>query len=60
MLGNEELTSHTYESALKLDWTAEQRAVIQKNYADEERHLAWIKKAARDRPWTKEGAQPSA
>ncbi|MBX5481241.1 MAG: ferritin-like domain-containing protein [Myxococcaceae bacterium] len=56
MIGNEELTTHTYHAALKVDWTAEERAVIELHYADERRHLEWIKQAAIRREWAHEAA----
>ncbi len=51
MVGNEELTTRTYQAALKLEWTPEERIVIDSHYADEQRHLSWIKDAAKSRRW---------
>ena len=51
MIGNEELTTRTYRAALKFDWTPEERAMIERHYGDERRHLDWIKDAARSRRW---------
>ena len=51
MVGNEELTTHTYQAALKLDWTAEERKLIEKNFSDEQRHLNFVKEAAKSRQW---------
>ncbi len=51
MVGNEELTNSTYKAALKFEWNDEERSLIQRNYDDEQRHLAWIKAAARSRQW---------
>ncbi|WP_437667075.1 DUF2383 domain-containing protein [Sorangium sp. So ce1182] len=57
MLGNEELSNHMYEAALKADLPDEARAVVERNRRDEARHLAWIKEAIAERLWeTKEGA----
>ncbi|WP_437817584.1 DUF2383 domain-containing protein [Sorangium sp. So ce1078] len=57
MLGNEELSNHMYEAALKTELPNEARAVVERNRGDEERHLAWIKEAIAGRLWeTKEGA----
>ena len=53
MLGNEELTTRTYHSALRMDWNGEERALIERHSEDERRHLAWIKQAARHREWTR-------
>jgi uncharacterized protein (TIGR02284 family) len=55
MAGNEEITNHSYQSALKAaDWTAEVRSLIERNYADERRHLAWIKQASKEKFWEAE------
>jgi rubrerythrin len=54
MVANEELTNHTYAAALGLPLLPEQRRVVEKNYDDEKRHLAWLKRAARERPWRHE------
>lgn len=51
MVGNEELTTRTYQAALKVDWNAEERMLIEGHYHDEQRHLAWIKSAAKSRDW---------
>lgn len=56
MLGNEGLTNVSYELALKLEWSAEERAVLEKNREDERRHLAWMKEAALHRPWARASA----
>lgn len=60
MLANEELTNHAYAAAFELPFTAEQRAVLEKNYDDEKRHLAWVKRALRERPWKAERASDDA
>ncbi len=58
MIGNEELNNRSYQSALKLDWLPDERALIEKNHSDEQRHLAWIKQASKEKIWAKEsGAQ---
>ncbi|MFL5322323.1 MAG: DUF2383 domain-containing protein [Myxococcaceae bacterium] len=49
MVGNEELTNRVYEAALKLELGSEARELVAKNYADERRHLAWIKSALKIR-----------
>lgn len=54
MVANEEITNRSYDAALKSDWDAEARAVLERNRDDERRHLAWIKQAIRERPWTRE------
>ncbi len=59
MTANEQLTNRAYESSLKVEWSPAQRALIEKNYSDEKRHLAWIKQAAKEKPWER-GAAASA
>jgi uncharacterized protein (TIGR02284 family) len=54
MKGNEQLTTRTYKRALADSWPADVRELIEKNYADEVRHLAWIEQTLRTRAW--EGA----
>jgi uncharacterized protein (TIGR02284 family) len=55
MNGNERLTNAMYKSALEDGaYTREARQVIQANYADERRHLAWIQKALKERLWEQE------
>jgi demethoxyubiquinone hydroxylase (CLK1/Coq7/Cat5 family) len=52
MIGNEELTNRSYDAALAMDWQdAEIRELLERNRADERRHIEWIKRAALDRPW---------
>lgn len=52
MRGNEELTNRTYAAALRQPLPEGVRALIARNYADERRHLAWIKEARTVRSWT--------
>ena len=57
MSGNEELTNRRYEAAQKMELPGHVRAIVERNYADEQRHLAWIKEAIAGQLWqTKEGA----
>jgi uncharacterized protein (TIGR02284 family) len=57
MLGNEELTTTIYRAALEAKMPNEAREVVERNFQDEQRHLAWIKDAIAARLWaTKEGA----
>jgi rubrerythrin len=49
MVGNEELTTRTYHAALEMQWSADERELIERHYADEQRHLEWIKQAAKNR-----------
>jgi rubrerythrin len=51
MAGNEELTNRVYSAACRMDWSEEERAVIERHFADEQRHLQWIVMAVNQRPW---------
>lgn len=52
MRGNEELTNRAYAAALKRSLPERVRELIASNYADERRHVAWIKEARKVRAWT--------
>lgn len=54
MRGNEELTVRTYQSALQQTLPPDARAIIERNFADEQRHLAWIKNAIDTRMYEKD------
>jgi uncharacterized protein (TIGR02284 family) len=56
MRGNEELTNRTYDAARKANLPAEAVTVVERNYQDEARHLAWIKDAISSRKWDKDTA----
>ncbi|MFE8604607.1 PA2169 family four-helix-bundle protein [Archangium violaceum] len=58
MRGNEMLTNRTYQAALEVEWGNEARAIIERNYSDEQRHLAFIENALRTRLWEQTPAQP--
>ena len=59
MMGNETLTNARYKAARDLqDIPESARSVIRANYADEQRHLEWIRSALDQKLW--ERAQPSA
>jgi uncharacterized protein (TIGR02284 family) len=59
MMGNETLTTARYKAALELQELPESaKGVIRTNYADEQRHLQWIKNALDQKIW--EQARPSA
>ena len=61
MVGNEELTTRTYHSALDMNWSADERELIERHYGDERRHLEWIKQAAKNRQqWSHREARPHA
>jgi uncharacterized protein (TIGR02284 family) len=58
MRSNESLTNSRYEAALKADLPDEARAVVERNFEDERRHLAWIEEAIAGSYWDiKEGAE---
>lgn len=52
MRGNEKLTNKTYEDALQWDMPEDIRSLIEKNYADERRHLLYIESALQAGHWT--------
>jgi uncharacterized protein (TIGR02284 family) len=56
MRGNEELTNRAYDAARKLTLPGEAAAVVERNYQDEVRHLAWIKDAIVRRLWERKAA----
>lgn len=56
MQGNEKLTNTSYGNALRENWPPEFRDVIERNYRDEQRHLAYIEDALRNRIWEQGGA----
>ncbi|HEX5753114.1 MAG TPA: ferritin-like domain-containing protein [Archangium sp.] len=58
MRGNELLTNRTYRAALEMEWSGETRAIIERNYSDEQRHLAFIESALRNRIWEQAPVQP--
>jgi len=54
MVANEELIHRAYQAALKKEWDADARAVLEATLGDEHRHLEWLKHAIRERPWAHE------
>ena len=57
MRGNEELTNRTYESALDAqDLPVDVRALLERNFSDEQRHLSWIKYQLDMRVWERKAA----
>jgi uncharacterized protein (TIGR02284 family) len=60
MRSNEEVLNKTYAHHLStFDWPEDIKDIIRRNYADEQRHLAWIEQALQNRLWeTGVGAQP--
>ncbi len=51
MKSNEELLNKTYAHHLTLDFPDDVKQVIRGNYADEQRHLAWVEQALQTRLW---------
>lgn len=61
MRGNEELTTRRYDAARRADLPDDVRPLIERNYEDEARHLAWIREAIASRAWdTEKGADRAA
>jgi len=58
MQGNEKLTNTSYANALRENWPADLRTVIEQNYRDEQRHLAYVEDALRNRIWEQGTAHP--
>ena len=51
MKSNEEVLNKTYAHHLSLDFPEDVKEVIRGNYADEQRHLAWVEQALQTRLW---------
>ncbi len=51
MRGNEELSNRLYDAAMSEELTIEARAIVERNYDDERRHLAWLKDALSRKIW---------
>ena len=51
MQGNEKLTNTSYANALRESWSEPVRQLLERNYHDEQRHLAYIEDALRNRIW---------
>ena len=58
MQGNETLTTSTYQKALGNPFPPDVMALVQKNFGDEQRHLAFIKDAIQMRRWEQAAAHP--
>jgi uncharacterized protein (TIGR02284 family) len=57
MRGNEELTNRTYQAALNVsDLPTDVRALLERNFSDEQRHLSWIKSQLDARVWERKAA----
>lgn len=51
MKTNELLTNSSYQKAVGMGLPADVSTVVQRNFEDEQRHLKYIEKTLRDRPW---------
>jgi uncharacterized protein (TIGR02284 family) len=58
MQGNEKLTNSSYGNALRENWPESVRHIIERNHHDEQRHLAYIEDALRNRIWETGGVHP--
>lgn len=58
MQANETLTNKSYAHAVKENWPANLRPIIERNYQDEQRHLAFIQDCITRRVWEQAGAHP--
>lgn len=58
MKSNEEVLNKQYANRANMDFPADVLSVIQKNYQDEQRHLAWVEQSLRDRIWEHTPAHP--
>jgi uncharacterized protein (TIGR02284 family) len=58
MRKNEELTNKQYGEQASQPFPEAVLEVVQRNYRDEQRHLAWIEKALNGRIWEKQPAHP--
>lgn len=61
MIANEQFTNATYDTALDLISDPDAHAVLERNFADEQRHLQWLtQELARNRQAAEEAASESA
>lgn len=59
MRSNEEVLNNQYASRANDAFPADVLTIIQKNYSDEQRHLAWVESALKNRVWEhRPGAAP--
>lgn len=58
MRSNEDALNLQYGKRAKLAFPPDILEVVERGFADEQRHLGWVKTALRDRPWEK--GQPTA
>lgn len=58
MKSNEEVLNKQYASRSNMEFPADVLEIIQRNYRDEQRHLAFIEQALSSRLWEQTPAQP--
>ncbi|HEX2570695.1 MAG TPA: DUF2383 domain-containing protein [Polyangia bacterium] len=58
MRSNEEVLNKQYANRSNLDFPTDVLQVIQRNYGDEQRHLAWVVQALNSRLWEQTPAYP--
>jgi competence protein ComEA len=54
MMGNEELTNEAYASAMRARVPPEALAIIERGFADERRHAAWLRAFVKQNGWDAE------
>jgi uncharacterized protein (TIGR02284 family) len=58
MKSNEEVMNKQYANRANQSFPADVLAIIQRNFADEQRHLSWVQQALTTRMWEQTGAHP--
>ena len=58
MKSNEEVLNKQYGNRANLEFPRDIQAQVQKNLADEQRHLSWIEQCLQNRLWETAGAHP--
>jgi uncharacterized protein (TIGR02284 family) len=58
MKSNEEVLNKAYAKEANLEFPPAILDVVQRNLADEQRHLAWVEQALRDRIWEQAASHP--
>ncbi len=58
MKSNEEVLNKTYSHHSMMEFPRDILDVIERNYADEQRHLAWVEQTLTTRAWESTGAHP--
>ncbi len=56
MKTNEELTNKRYAEAMGMDMPADAKALVERNYRDEQQHRSYVEQAISNRIWEKEPA----